>query len=96
VKGRVELPLDEQGRYRRRIVTIHGKSVVGFSVAVRRVVRWVQRLAAITESRDFSQLTFHNHIPIAQRLQRRLLTYLNQSSRVKKTPGMWDGECESG
>ncbi|HSK64833.1 MAG TPA: type I-MYXAN CRISPR-associated protein Cas6/Cmx6 [Pyrinomonadaceae bacterium] len=34
VKGRVELPLDEQGRYRRRIVTIHGKSVVGFSVAV--------------------------------------------------------------
>jgi CRISPR-associated protein Cas6 len=34
VKGRVELPPDEQGRYRRRIVTIHGKSVVGFSVAV--------------------------------------------------------------
>ena len=34
VKGRVELPLDERGRYRRRIVTIHGKSVVGFSVAV--------------------------------------------------------------
>ena len=34
VKGRIELPLDEQGRYRRRIVTIHGKSVVGFSVAV--------------------------------------------------------------
>jgi CRISPR-associated protein Cas6 len=34
VKGRVELPRNEQGRYRRRIVTIHGKSVVGFSVAV--------------------------------------------------------------
>jgi len=34
VKGRAELPRDEQGRYRRRIVTIHGKSVVGFSVAV--------------------------------------------------------------
>jgi CRISPR-associated protein Cas6 len=34
VKGRVELPREEQGRYRRRIVTIHGKSVVGFSVAV--------------------------------------------------------------
>jgi CRISPR-associated protein Cas6 len=34
VKGRVELPRDEQGRYRRRIVTIHGKSVVGFSVAL--------------------------------------------------------------
>lgn len=34
VKGRPELPRDEQGRYRRRIVTIHGKSVVGFSVAV--------------------------------------------------------------
>ncbi len=35
VKGRVELPRDEQGRYRRRIVTIHGKFVVGFSVAAR-------------------------------------------------------------
>lgn len=43
VKGRVELPReavrtggeDEQARYRRRIITIHGKSVVGFSVAVR-------------------------------------------------------------
>lgn len=34
VRGRVELPRDEQGRYRRRIVTIHGKSVVGFSIAV--------------------------------------------------------------
>lgn len=34
VKGRVELPHDDQGRYRRRIVTIHGKSVVGFSVAL--------------------------------------------------------------
>jgi CRISPR-associated protein Cas6 len=34
VKGRVELPRDEQGRYRRRIITIHGRSVVGFSVAV--------------------------------------------------------------
>lgn len=34
VKGTAELPFDEQGRYRRRIVTIHGKSVVGFSVAV--------------------------------------------------------------
>lgn len=42
VKGRVELPRaevragaeGEQGRYRRRIVTIHGKSNVGFSVAV--------------------------------------------------------------
>ena len=34
IKGRVELPRDEQGRYRRRIVTIHGKSVVGFSIAV--------------------------------------------------------------
>lgn len=34
VKGRVEFPLDERGRYRRRIVTIHGKAVVGFSVAV--------------------------------------------------------------
>ncbi len=28
-----ELPLDEQGRYRRRIITIQGKHVVGFSIA---------------------------------------------------------------
>jgi len=34
VKGTAELPHDEQGRYRRRIVSIHGKFVVGFSVAV--------------------------------------------------------------
>ena len=34
IQGRAELPRDERGRYRRRIVTIHGKSVVGFSVAV--------------------------------------------------------------
>jgi CRISPR-associated protein Cas6 len=34
IEGRAELPLDEQRRYRRRIVTIHGKSVVGFSVGV--------------------------------------------------------------
>jgi CRISPR-associated protein Cas6 len=34
VKGHVELPRDEQGRYRRRIVSIHGKAVVGFSVAI--------------------------------------------------------------
>jgi CRISPR-associated protein Cas6 len=34
VKGHVELPRDEQGRYRRRIVTIHSKLVVGFSVAI--------------------------------------------------------------
>ena len=32
VTGQAELPHDEQGRYRRRIVTIHGKSVVGFSI----------------------------------------------------------------
>jgi CRISPR-associated endonuclease/helicase Cas3 len=60
VKGRVELPRDEQGRYRRRIVTIHGKSVVGFSVALRMVVTWVQRLPAITEYPDLtpSKATF--------------------------------------
>lgn len=41
VRGRIELPLSEPpavaggpSRYRRRIVTIHGKSVVGFSVAM--------------------------------------------------------------
>ena len=34
IKGHVELPRDEMGRYRRRIITIHGKSVIGFSVAI--------------------------------------------------------------
>jgi CRISPR-associated protein Cas6 len=34
IKGHVELPRDEHGRYRRRVITIHGKLVVGFSVAV--------------------------------------------------------------
>lgn len=29
----LELPLDEQGRFRRRIITIQGKHVVGFSLA---------------------------------------------------------------
>ncbi len=29
----LELPIDEQGRPRRRIITIHGKRVVGFSLA---------------------------------------------------------------
>lgn len=29
----LELPTDEQGRFRRRIITIHGKRVVGFSLA---------------------------------------------------------------
>jgi CRISPR-associated protein Cas6 len=33
ITARLELPLDEQGRYRRRIITIQGKRVVGFSVA---------------------------------------------------------------
>jgi CRISPR-associated protein Cas6 len=50
-KGTAELPRDEQGRYRRRIVTIHGKSVVGFSLAVQKEARWchLKRLSAITE-----------------------------------------------
>jgi CRISPR-associated protein Cas6 len=33
IAATLELPLDEQGRYRRRIITIQGKHVVGFSVA---------------------------------------------------------------
>jgi CRISPR-associated protein Cas6 len=33
ITATLELPLDEQGRYRRRIITIQGKHVVGFSVA---------------------------------------------------------------
>jgi CRISPR-associated endonuclease/helicase Cas3 len=33
ITATLELPLDEQGRYRRRIITIQGKRVVGFSVA---------------------------------------------------------------
>lgn len=49
VKGRVELPRDEQGRHRRRIVTIHGKSVVGFAVADDLVMSSVQRLSAIID-----------------------------------------------
>jgi CRISPR-associated protein Cas6 len=57
VKGRVELPLSEptalaggqsreSSRCRHRIITIHGNSVVGFSVAVRPFVSLVQRLSA--------------------------------------------------
>lgn len=33
ITATLELPLDEQGRYRRRIITIQGKRVVGFAVA---------------------------------------------------------------
>jgi CRISPR-associated endonuclease/helicase Cas3 len=33
ITGTLELPLDEQGRFRRRIITIAGKHVVGFSLA---------------------------------------------------------------
>jgi CRISPR-associated protein Cas6 len=33
----LELPLDEQGRFRRRIITIQGKHVVGFSLAAHNV-----------------------------------------------------------
>lgn len=33
ITATLELPLDEQGRYRRRIITIAGKHVVGFSLA---------------------------------------------------------------
>jgi CRISPR-associated protein Cas6 len=33
VSAYIELPVDEQGRVRRRIVNIHGKSIVGFSLA---------------------------------------------------------------
>jgi CRISPR-associated protein Cas6 len=33
IAATLELPLDEQGRFRRRIITIQGKHVVGFSLA---------------------------------------------------------------
>lgn len=33
INATLELPLDEQGRFRRRIIRIHEKSVVGFSLA---------------------------------------------------------------
>lgn len=83
VKGQVELPHDEQGRYRRRIVTIHGKSV-GFSDAVRVVVRWIQRLSAITECRDFLSTDLpqpHSHCSTPLTAS---LTYLNRCTSVKE------------
>jgi CRISPR-associated protein Cas6 len=61
IKGRVELPRDEQGRNRRRIVTIHGKSVVGFSVAARLIMSSVQRLSAIIEFRISYLPKQHSH-----------------------------------
>jgi CRISPR-associated protein Cas6 len=90
VKGRVELP-----RYRRRIVTIHGKSVVGFSVFVIKSGLYEVKSTpvGITESRDFSQLTFHNHNPIAQRLLRP--NQNTATSNVESTRKcMWDGEWD--
>jgi CRISPR-associated protein Cas6 len=33
VNATLELPLDDQGRFRRRVVQIHGRTVVGFSLA---------------------------------------------------------------
>ncbi len=84
-------------RYRRRIVTIHGKSVVGFSDALRPTVRFVQRLSAITEYRDFSQLTFRNHIPVAQRLMRptqNISTRDIQSTKKSMWEGEWDRETK--
>lgn len=33
VSATLELPLDDQGRFRRRVIQIHGKYVVGFSLA---------------------------------------------------------------
>lgn len=33
VNATLELPTDEQGRFRRRVVQIHGKAIVGFSLA---------------------------------------------------------------
>ncbi len=33
VNATLELPLDDQGRFRRRVVQIHGKAIVGFSLA---------------------------------------------------------------
>jgi CRISPR-associated protein Cas6 len=33
ISATLELPLDDQGRFRRRIIRIHGRTVVGFSLA---------------------------------------------------------------
>lgn len=33
VTATLELPLDEQGRFRRRVIRIHGRTVIGFSLA---------------------------------------------------------------
>lgn len=33
VSATLELPLDDQGRFRRRVIQIHGRTVVGFSLA---------------------------------------------------------------
>lgn len=33
VSATLELPLDDQGRFRRRVIRIHGRTVVGFSLA---------------------------------------------------------------
>jgi len=33
VSATLELPLDEQGRFRRRVIRIHGRTIIGFSLA---------------------------------------------------------------
>jgi CRISPR-associated protein Cas6 len=83
IKGRVELPRDEQDR-----CGTHGdeepeNGFIGDSDNVAVLGALLQRLSAITECRDFSRLAFHNHIPIAQRLKRRFSRYLDNAPLVK-------------
>jgi CRISPR-associated protein Cas6 len=53
ITATLELPLDEQGRPRRRIITIQGKHVVGFSVTA--ISPAIQRLSAITVCVTYSR-----------------------------------------
>lgn len=35
ISGKLEVPLDEEGRFRRRVITVCGRTIVGFSLLVR-------------------------------------------------------------
>ncbi|MGI9069350.1 MAG: type I-MYXAN CRISPR-associated protein Cas6/Cmx6 [Pyrinomonadaceae bacterium] len=84
-KGTAELPRDEQGRYRRRIVTIHGKSVVGFSVAVKN-----QRLSASLNSPRINHRMKQGTIPSDQRLSAEV-----EAGRNRRRVGTRGKRCTS-
>ena len=78
--------------YRRCLVTFNGKSVIGFYGGVRRFLSFVQRLSAITESRDFSSTNLpqpqsHCSTPSAARSK-----YRYQQRVVKEKNAMWEGD----